>query len=112
MEKELIEFDDFEKLDLVIGTIVSAEKVENADKLLKFVVNIGEEERVIVSGVAKFYAPEEMINKQVIVCKNLKPRKIRGIESNGMILYSYANDDQDFCFVTCHKTMPNGAEVG
>ena len=110
--KEAIEFADFEKLELKVGKIICAEKVENADKLLKFSVDFGSEVRTIVSGVALHYAPEQLLNKQVIVCTNLKPRKIKGIESNGMILYAYANDDKDFCFVTPSKEIPNGADVG
>ena len=111
-KKPLIEFDDFEKLELKVGRIIKAEKVENAEKLLKFEVEFNNEVRTIVSGVALHYKPEEMLNKQVVVCTNLKPRKIRGIESNGMILYAFYNDDKDFCFITPSKDMPNGADVG
>lgn len=110
--KPQIEFADFEKLELKVGKIIKAEKVENADKLLKFEVDFGSEVRTIVSGVAKHYAPEDMVNKQVVVCTNLKPRKIKGIESNGMILYAYNDDDTQFCFITPSKEMPNGVEVG
>ena len=111
-KKPLIEFDDFEKLELKVGRIIKAEKVENAEKLLKFEVEFNNEVRTIVSGVALHYKPEEMLNKQVVVCTNLKPRKIRGIESNGMILYAFYNDDKDFCFITPSKDMPSGADVG
>lgn len=110
--KPEIDFADFEKLELRVGKITSAEKVENADKLLKFAVDFGGETRTIVSGVANHYTPEELFNKQVVVVMNLKPRKIRGIESQGMILYAYANDDKEFCFVTPQKEISNGAEVG
>lgn len=111
-KNEYIEFNDFEKVKLKVGKIIQAERVQDADKLLKFLVDIGQEKRVIVSGVSKHYSPEEMLNKQVIVCTNLKPRKIRGIESNGMILYAYANDDKEFCFITPSKEISNGADVG
>jgi methionyl-tRNA synthetase len=110
--KPEIEFDDFEKIELKIGKIISSEKVENANKLLKFSVDFGGEVRTIVSGVAEHYSPEEMLGKQVIVVMNLKPRKIRGIESQGMILYAYANDEKEFCFVTPQKDISNGADVG
>ena len=84
--KSEIVYDDFDKLDLRIGTILSAEKVQKADKLLKLEVDLGFEKRTIVSGIAQHFTPEELLNKQVIVVDNLAPRKMRGIESQGMIL--------------------------
>ncbi len=84
--KPEIQFDDFAKIDLKVGTIVTAEKVEKADKLLKLSVDLGFETRTIVSGIALHFKPEEIVGKQVTVVTNLAPRKMRGIESNGMIL--------------------------
>lgn len=84
--KPEIVFDDFAKIDLKVGTIVSAEKVEKADKLLKLQVDLGFETRTIVSGIAMHFKPEDIVGKQVTVVTNLAPRKMRGIESNGMIL--------------------------
>jgi methionyl-tRNA synthetase len=84
--KPEIVFDDFAKIDLKVGTIVAAEKVEKADKLLKLQVDLGFEIRTIVSGIAMHFAPEAIVGKQVTVVCNLAPRKMRGIESNGMIL--------------------------
>lgn len=84
--KSEIQFDDFAKIDLRVGTIVAAEKVEKADKLLKLSVDLGFETRTIVSGIALHFKPEEIVGKQVTVVCNLAPRKMRGIESNGMIL--------------------------
>ncbi|MBC7652171.1 MAG: methionine--tRNA ligase, partial [Deinococcales bacterium] len=84
--KPEIVFDDFAKIDLRVGTIVAAEKVEKADKLLKLSVDLGFETRTIVSGIAMHFKPEEIVGKQVTVIVNLAPRKMRGIESNGMIL--------------------------
>jgi len=84
--KSEIVYDDFAKLDLRIGTIVSATKVEKADKLLKLEVDLGFEKRTIVSGIAQHFSPESLVSKQVIVVANLAPRKMRGIESQGMIL--------------------------
>jgi methionyl-tRNA synthetase len=84
--KSEIVFDDFAKIDLKVGTIVSAEKVEKADKLLKLSVDVGFETRTIVSGIALHFKPEDIVGKQVVVVVNLAPRKMRGIESNGMIL--------------------------
>ncbi len=90
--KSEITFDDFSKLDLKVGTVIACEKVEKADKLLKLEVNLGSEKRTIVSGIAQHYKPEEMIGKQVVVVVNLAPRKMRGIESQGMILTSEDKD--------------------
>lgn len=84
--KSEIIFDDFAKIDLRVGTILSAEKVEKADKLLKLEVDLGFEKRTIVSGIALHFKPEDIVGKQVTVVCNLAPRKMRGIESNGMIL--------------------------
>ena len=85
LKPEII-FDDFAKIDLKVGTILSAEKVEKADKLLKLSVDLGFETRTIVSGIAFHFKPEDIVGKQVVVVANLAPRKMRGIESNGMIL--------------------------
>jgi len=84
--KSTIVYDDFAKMDLRVGTIVSAEKVEKADKLLKLGIDLGYEQRTIVSGIALHYKPEEIIGRRVVVVANLAPRKMKGIESNGMIL--------------------------
>ena len=85
-QKEAIQFDDFTKLDIRLGTILEAEKVEKADKLLKLLVDTGIDKRTIVSGIAEHYKPEDIVGKTVQVLLNLEPRKIRGIESQGMIL--------------------------
>ena len=84
--KPEIVFDDFAKIDLRVGTIVAASKVEKADKLLQLSVDLGFETRTIVSGIAQHFEPETIVGKQVTVVVNLAPRKMRGIESNGMIL--------------------------
>lgn len=84
--KSEIQFDDFAKIDLKVGTILTAEKVEKADKLLKLSVDLGFETRTIVSGIALHFNPEDIVGKQVVVVANLAPRKMRGIESQGMIL--------------------------
>jgi len=86
--KETIQFEDFAKIDLRIGTILEAQKVPKADRLLQFTVDLGFEKRTIISGVAEFFAPEECVGKQVQVLVNLAPRKMRGIESQGMILFA------------------------
>ena len=86
--KDEIVYDDFDKLDLRVATILSCEKHPNADKLLVFQVKMGTERRQIVSGVAAYYKPEELVGKKVVVVANLAPRKLRGVESKGMILFA------------------------
>lgn len=92
-EKAEITIDDFDKLDLAVGEILEAKKHPDAEKLLVFKVDLGTEVRQIVSGIAKFYKPEELVGKKVIVVKNLKPRKLRGLESHGMLLCASDSDD-------------------
>jgi methionyl-tRNA synthetase len=84
--KPAIQYDDFAKLELKVGTITACEKVQKTDKLLKLEVDLGTEKRTIVSGIAQYYTAEEMPGKQVIVVTNLAPRTMKGIESQGMIL--------------------------
>ena len=91
--KPEIEFDDFDKIDFRVGTILSAEKHPKADKLLVFQVKMGTETRQIISGVAKHFTPEECVGRKVVVVANLKPRKLRGLKSNGMIMF--ADDVKD-----------------
>ena len=105
-----IVFDDFSKIDLKVGTILSAEKVAKADKLLKLEIDLGFEKRTIVSGIALHFTPEEIINKQVVVVANLAPRKMRGIESNGMILMTEDSDGK-LHFVSPGNTINPGASV-
>jgi len=109
--KPEINYDDFDKCEFKVGTIIESGKVEGADKLLKFSVKIGEEVRTIVSGVAPYYTPEYMLNKKVVVVTNLKPRKIRGVESKGMILYAMDETEEHLCFVTPEKDLDDGAIV-
>ena len=104
-----IGIEDFMKVQLRVGEIVEAEKVPKANKLLKFAVKIGDETRTIVSGIAKFYTPEEMVGKQVVVVSNLKPAKLCGIESQGMLLCACTDDD--LVIVSPEKKMPTGATV-
>ncbi|MFC4232971.1 methionine--tRNA ligase [Parasediminibacterium paludis] len=108
--KPEIVFDDFAKIDLRVGTIVSAEKVEKADKLLKLSVDLGFETRTILSGIALHFKPEDIVGKQVSVVVNLAPRKMRGIESNGMILM--AEDHQGkLHFVNPESEINAGAGI-
>jgi len=109
-QKPEISIDDFAKMDLRVGTIVKAEKVEKADKLLKLELDMGTETRTVVSGIALHFKPEEIIGKQVTVVANLAPRKMRGIESRGMILMAQ-NGDGRLIFVSPLEVADNGSEV-
>ena len=108
--KDEIVFEDFAKIDLKIGTIISAEKVEKADKLLKLEVDLGFEKRTIVSGIAMHFKPEEIVGKQVTVVCNLAPRKMRGIESNGMILMA-ENASGKLHFINTPEKIDAGSGV-
>ncbi|MBK7957671.1 MAG: methionine--tRNA ligase [Bacteroidetes bacterium] len=108
-QKQEISFDDFAKMDIRIGTILEASKVEKADKLLKLKVDLGYEVRTIVSGIAEHFKPEDIIGQQVSVIANLAPRKIRGEESKGMILM--AEENGKLKFMTTLDPIANGSEV-
>ena len=110
-QKEECTFDDFEKMDIRTATVLEAERVPKTDKLLKLTIDTGIDKRVIVSGIAEQYSPEEMVGKQICILANLAPRKIRGIESKGMILMARQNDGK-MRFVTPAETLCNGAEIG
>jgi methionyl-tRNA synthetase len=104
-----VSFDDFSKMDIRIGEILTAEKVEGTDKLMKLSVNLGAETRTIVSGVAHVFTPDEVIGRKVQVLVNLAPRKIKGIESKGMILF--ADHGDSLAFVNADSAVANGSKV-
>lgn len=108
--KENIEFDDFLKLDIRVGTVLECQKVPKADKLLQFKIDDGLEKRTIVSGIAKHYSPEELVGKQVCFIANLPPRKLKGIVSEGMIL-SAENFDGNLSVITPMREVKPGSEV-
>ncbi len=91
--KPPVSYADFAKLDLRVAKIVGAEPVENADKLYRLRIRMGDEEREIISGIADFYAPDELLGRKIIVVANLEPKKIRGNDSNGMLLAAGMQDD-------------------
>ena len=108
--KDYIDFEDFTKVDLVVGKILEAKDHPNADKLLVFKVDIGEDEpRTIISGIKKWYNPEDLVGKNVIVVRNLAPRKMRGIESQGMLLA--ADFDDDLSLLSTLEDLKPGAKV-
>ena len=110
-QKDECSFEDFEKMDIRTATVLEAERVPKTEKLLKLTIDTGIDKRVIVSGIAEQYSPEEMIGKQICILANLAPRKIRGIESKGMILMARQNDGK-MRFITPAETLCNGAEIG
>lgn len=108
--KPVIEFDDFSKVDIRIGTIIAAEKVAKTKKLLKLTVDTGIDKRTVVSGIAEHYSPEEIIGQQVSILVNLATRELKGIESQGMILMA-ENELGKLCFITPSHKFDNGSEV-
>lgn len=105
----LLDISDFAKIDLRVAEVISAERVEGADKLLKLQVNLGSEQRQIVAGIAKHYTPEELVGKRIIVVVNLKPAKLRGVESQGMLLA--ASDETTVSILTPLKDVAIGSKV-
>jgi methionyl-tRNA synthetase len=106
-----ITIDDFAKVELRVGVVKSAEKVQGADKLLKVMVDIGDEVRQVLAGIALAYAPEELVGRKVVVVTNLAPRKMRGQESNGMLLAASDGVDGKPVLVTFAEEIPAGAKV-
>ena len=107
--KDYCEFEDFEKLDIRVGKVIECEKVQKSDKLLRFTLEVGSETRQILSGIAKYHTPDELIGKNVIFIANLKPRKIMGLESQGMILSAEFEDG--LTALTTVKDIQSGAEI-
>lgn len=112
----MINFDDFQKLEIKIGTILEAEKIEGADKLLKLKVDLGPsntsgqaEKRIIVAGIAESYKPASIIGKQIPILTNLEPRTLRGVESQGMILAAVV--DEKAILLKPIKKVPNGTKI-
>ncbi|MEM7161676.1 MAG: methionine--tRNA ligase [Bacteroidota bacterium] len=108
--KDNISFEDFSNMDIRVGEIVQAEKIEKADKLLKLSVDLGHEKRTIVSGIAAHYKVEDLAGKKVVVLANLAPKKLRGVESQGMILMA-EDTEGNLAFVSPEKEMKTGSEV-
>ncbi len=110
-----IGFDDFEKIKLRVARVITCERVEKSEKLLKFRLSLGDEERTVLSGIAKFHNPEDLVGKKLILLANLAPRKIMGIESQGMLLSAVkVNEDgsETLRLLTADPIMPDGAEIG
>ena len=110
-QKAEVSFEDFSAMDIRTATVLEAERVPKTDKLLKLTIDTGIDKRVIVSGIAEYYSPEDMLGKQICILANLAPRKIRGIESKGMILMARQGDGK-MRFITPAEALNNGAEIG
>lgn len=105
----MISFDDFQKLDLRVARIIKAEKVKKSEKLLKLEVDLGEEKRQIVAGIGKFYNPEDLIGKEIVVVANLEPKNLMGLESQGMLLA--ATVDGEPVILVPEKEVQPGAKI-
>lgn len=106
---EYVQFEEFKKIKMKIGKIVSAEKVEGSDKLIKLKVSFGNEEKICVAGIAEWYKPEELIGKKFVFVVNLVPKKIFGIKSEAMILAALKGDK--LSLITIDKEIDEGSEV-
>ena len=107
-----IEIDDFAKVDLRVGQVLSAERIPKADKLLLMKIDIGEEQpRQVLAGIAQYYEPEKLIGRKVVVVANLKPRKLRGLESQGMVVAASYGEEGRPVIATFTEDVPNGARL-
>jgi methionyl-tRNA synthetase len=105
----LISIDDFAKVQLKIAEVLEVEKVPKTDKLIKLQIRIGEEKRQIVAGIAEYYTPDQLVGKKIVVVTNLQPAKLRGIESNGMLLA--ASEGDKLAVLTLDSDLPSGATI-
>ena len=110
--KLAVSIDDFSKLDLRVADVIACETVEKSDKLLKFTLSLGEETRTVLSGIARHYAPQDLVGKQVILLANLAPRKIRGIMSEGMILSAEDLQDKSLRLLSVASQVSAGSDIG
>ena len=107
-----ITIDDFVKVEMRVGEILTAERVPKSDKLLKFTIDLGEAQpRQVLAGIAEYYEPEKLIGRKVVVVSNLKPRKLRGLESQGMVLAASVGEDGRPVLATFTEDVPNGARL-
>ncbi|MBI2334484.1 methionine--tRNA ligase subunit beta [Candidatus Daviesbacteria bacterium] len=106
----MISIDEFQKLELKVGTVVEAEEVEGSEKLIKLMVDLGEDEpRQVLAGVKKWYKPKDFVGKQVVVVVNLEPKMMMGLESQGMMLAASSEDGP--VFLTVPKKVPSGTKI-
>jgi methionyl-tRNA synthetase len=111
-ESSIITIDDFAKVDLRVAVVLAAERVPKTDKLLKLDLDLGFEKRTIVSGIAQFYEPEALVGRRIVIVANLKPAKLRGVESRGMLLAAGGRGDgEELGLITLDKEIPPGTRV-
>jgi len=108
---EVIEFDDFLKLKMRVGTVVEAEAHPKADKLIVLQVDLGSEKRQIIAGLRGYYEPEALVGKQIVVVVNLAPRMMRGLESQGMLLAGSTDDHEQVVILTTERALPPGSAI-
>lgn len=108
---ENINYEEFKKIDLRVAEILSAERVEGSEKLLKLEVSLGEEKRQIIAGIGKQYTSEELVGRQIIIVANLEPRKLMGLESQGMLLAA-STEEMGPILLTILRPIDNGARIG
>jgi methionyl-tRNA synthetase len=107
-----IDIDDFAKVDLRVGQVLSAERIPKADKLLLLKIDLGEEQpRQVLAGIAQYYEPEKLIGRKVVVVANLKPRRLRGLESQGMVVAASYGEEGQPVLATFTEDVPNGARL-
>jgi methionyl-tRNA synthetase len=106
-----ITIDDFAKVDLRVATVIEAERVKGADKLLRLVVDLGFEKRQILAGIALAYPPESLVGRKVVIVANLQPRKLRGLESNGMVVAASLGPEDKPVLIGFHEEVENGARL-
>ncbi|MBU0894502.1 MAG: methionine--tRNA ligase subunit beta [Nanoarchaeota archaeon] len=113
MVEDLVSFDEWQKLDLRVGKIVKVEDIEGADKLYKFTIDLGKEigQRIICAGIKEYYKKEELKDRKIVVFVNLSPRKLRGIESQGMILAASTEDHEEVILITPEKEIEVGSKI-
>ena len=107
--KNMISFEEFKKIDLRIARIIKAEKIEGSENLIKLEIDLGEEKRQILAGIQKYYQPEELVNREIVVVANLEPKKMMGMESQGMLLA--ADIDGEPILLMPDKEVPPGATI-
>jgi methionyl-tRNA synthetase len=111
-QADVITIDDFTKIDLCVAVVLAAERVPKTDKLLKLDLDLGTEKRTIVSGIAEFYEPETMVGKRIVIVANLKPARLRGVESRGMLLAAGGHGPgEELGLVTLDSDIPPGTRV-
>lgn len=105
----MITYEDFSKIELKVARVIEAEKVENSEKLIRLKIKVGEKEKQIVAGIGKFYKPQDLINKLIVIVDNLEPKKLMGFESEGMLLA--ASNEEELSLIIPDKEIKDGSPI-